>query len=298
MVLAPASLPADATVIPRIQQHLEAWGFRVDLRVDPGHPELAYLSAPDEVRARRLQEAISDPSVRMVLALRGGYGTARLLPLLDFTLFRRFPKILAGFSDLTALFLGLWKQSRLVTFYAPVATEWLRADAFTREHLFRVLMGDPWTVEPHPSVHPGVVLVPGEAEGRLLGGTLAVLASLVGTPYLPDFQEAVLFLEDVHEAPYRLDRLLTQLLQAGLLQGVRGIVLGVFHECGPEEELLATLRDRLVPLGVPVCYGLPFGHIPTKATLPLGVRVRFQAPPCRLEPLEPAVQRESREPLS
>ena len=288
-VLAPASLPSDPGVLPRIVEALRSRGFEVRLMADPVEPRLSYLAAPDEVRAHRLLEAFQDPEIHAILALRGGYGTARLLPLLEAAVIRRHPKILAGFSDLTALFLGLWKTTGLVTFYSPVATELARADEKTWQHFLATLQGDAWHLEPWPEVHPGQVLVPGEAEGRLLGGTLAVLVSLVGTPYLPDLRGAILFLEDVNEAPYRVDRMLTQLLQAGVLEGVKGIALGVFHECGEPEELMATLRDRLAPLGVPVCYGLPFGHIPRKGTLPLGIRVRLTTEPCRLEALEPAV---------
>ncbi len=288
-VVAPASLPADPQVVPRVQEVLETHGFRVRLVVNPVEPRLSYLAAPDQVRAERLMAQIQDPEVSLILALRGGYGTARLLPLLNFSLIRQNPKLLAGFSDLTALFLGLWKATGLVTFYAPVATELVRADEKTWQHFLHTLEGSPWHLEPWPEVHPGTVLVPGEAEGRLIGGTLAVLASLVGTPFLPEFQGTVLFLEDVNEAPYRIDRMLTQLLQAGVLQGVRGVVLGVFQDCGEEAEILATLRDRLGSLGVPVCYGLPFGHISRKATLPIGLRVRLSTHPCRLTALEPAV---------
>ncbi|MFE1765734.1 LD-carboxypeptidase [Streptomyces angustmyceticus] len=236
------------------------------------HPTLRHLAATDEQRARDLQEAWCDPSVRAVFAGRGGYGAQRMVDLLDWDAIRAAaPKPLVGFSDVTVLHEAFAVRAGVSTLHGPaVAGEVFLKDEATREHLRRTLFA-PESVRTltAPSVRP---LVPGRARGVTLGGCLTMLASETGTAGARrDAAGGLLLLEDVGEPPYRLDRALTQLLRAGRLDGVAGIVLGSWARCGPYDQVRAVLVDRLAGLGVPVAEEFGFGHGDTALTVPLGV---------------------------
>ena len=245
----------------------------------------------------------SDQRVKAILCVRGGYGTARLLPLLDYDAIRAHPKIFVGYSDITSLHSAFLKRSNLVSFHGPMLNSDLVKDhfpSFTLQSFLRTLTRP----EAPGSICRGYnkktirVLRRGIASGPLLGGNISILCASLGTPYQPSFKGAILFFEDLDEVPYRFDRMLTQLLNAGLLQQVAGIAIGINKNCGDSKaktnEYRQTLedvfRDRLLPLKVPVVLGLPFGHIPYNATLPIGVRAILDAHTGDLRVTEAAVR--------
>lgn len=280
---------------------LRALGFRVrespNLRARYGH-----MAGTPQQRADDIHTLFADPAVAGILAVTGGSGANRVLPHLDYELIRRHPKFLGGFSDLTALITAVHRRSGLVTFHAPLGrSEW---NAFTVEHFKAVVMdGAAHTMRNAATRGDDLVcrdgriatLHGGVARGTLVGGNLAVLTSLAGTPYWPSFDGAILFLEDVNEYIYRIDRMLSTLMLSGALQGVAGVVLGGFTDCPVSEGSFGTLTldevfdDYFAPLGVPVYRGAQFGHVKRKFTIPLGVTAEIDADAGTLRLLEPAV---------
>lgn len=274
-VVAPAS-PADPAAVERGIARLEAMGLRV-VRGRHLAARRGYLAGTDAERAGDLMAALTDPVVRAVFCVRGGYGTPRLLDRLDYAALAPHPKIVVGYSDVTALLLALHRRAGWVVFHGPLVAPDLGAptpSAYTLEHLRRALFlpAPLGRVEQAPGLPPPVVLRPGVAAGRLTGGNLSLVAATLGTSDEVRTRGRILFLEDVGEAPYRVDRLLTHLGNAGRLDGVAGIAYGEM-----EEGILEVLAERLGGLGVPVLAGLAIGHGGHKATLPLGVRATLDA---------------------
>jgi muramoyltetrapeptide carboxypeptidase len=230
-----------------------------------------YLAGTDRERAADLAEMLNDSAVRAVWFARGGYGTARLLDRVPWQRLRRDPKLLIGYSDLTALFNAALERAGTICLYGPGVGEMGRSEMFHGPSLRRGLAGQPITLR----VTKRDVIVPGTAAGRLIGGNLTVLSHLCGTRFAPKPRGAVLFIEETGEQTYRIDRMLNQLRQAGLLRGLAGVLLGAIdapprRRFPPDRDLDAVLREHLEPLNVPVVRGLPAGHIPGKWTLPLG----------------------------
>ena len=281
---------ADDVLIQRATVNLETLGFRVmqaaHLRASRGN-----TAGTIGQRLTDFHHLITHREVRALWAARGGSGTAQLLPYIDYGLVARNPKIVIGYSDITSLLLALYAKTGLVTFHGPVASSGFTP--FTVSHLAATLMeGRPTHVMSTTDEHarravdePNFVqrvLSSGSAEGTLLGGNLSVLTAMVGTPYLPDTRNTLLFLEEVSEAPYRIDRMLTQLEQSGLLTNARGAMLGVFVKCEAAANeasltLSQALTDHFAARPIPSAYGLSFGHIASQWVLPIGVRARFDA---------------------
>ncbi|HSJ08688.1 MAG TPA: LD-carboxypeptidase [Longimicrobiales bacterium] len=231
-----------------------------------------YLAGDDAARSADLAWALGAPDIDAVWALRGGYGTMRLLAGVDLAPLRERPRAYIGFSDNTAVHMAL-RARGLVSFHAPHAggdMTGLAQDCFERV-LFHA---EPAGVLEQPATPASVTLTGGTAEGPLVGGNLAILAAMCGTPAPPIARGSILFLEDVGEAPYRIDRAWTQLLLCGALDGVAGIAFGRFTECGVDN-VVETLHELSAPLGVPVVAELPIGHEPDNWTLPLGIRARL-----------------------
>ena len=298
--------PASATWEPvRIEIVEESWAA-LGFKTKRGRNLLerrGYFAGTDEQRAADVNAMFADPEVRAIHCVRGGWGCARILPLLDWTAIARNPKILLGYSDITALLLSLHAKTGLVTFHGPVgASQW---NPFNVSHLKRVLQdGEAVTFENLKEIDEDDDLVvtenrvqtlhPGTARGRLLGGNLTVLTSLLGSGYLPDWDGCILFLEDVEEAPYRIDRMLTQLRLAGILQKARAVIWGHCSDCDPGEgygSLTVTdvLHDHLDPLRVPTWQGAMIGHIEKQFTLPVGAEVEVDATAGTIRMIEPAV---------
>ncbi|MFF9838056.1 LD-carboxypeptidase [Streptomyces sp. NPDC013740] len=251
-------------------------GWELDPVVAPHvldtHPELGYLAGQDAARARDLTEAWCDPGVSAVLCARGGYGAQRMVDLVDWAAIRAAgPKVLVGYSDVTALHEAFATRVGLATLHGPmVAAAAFLQDPGTRESL-RATLFEPESVRTIATAAAGA-LVPGRARGVTLGGCVSLLAADLGTPHArPSAAGGLLLLEDVGEDPYRLDRILTQLLRAGWLDGVAGIGLGSWEDCGPYEEVRAVLADRLGGLGVPVVERMGFGHDASAPTVPFGI---------------------------
>lgn len=260
-----------------------------------------YLAGRDRDRAADVNALFADPEVRAILALRGGWGSARLLPHLDYALIRRHPKILMGYSDVTALLNAVHAQTGLVTFHGPVGiSTWT---PFSIEHMAAVLFeADSPTLANPKELGDRLVqtedriqtLTPGRARGRLVGGNLTVLSAIVGSPYVPDLDGAILFLEDTGEAIYRMDRMLTHLKLAGLLSRLKGFVFGRCTDCKPGEgygalTLDEVLDDHVKPLGVPAFRGSMIGHIDRQFTVPVGLECEIDATAGTIRLLEPAV---------
>lgn len=250
-----------------------------------------FLAGDDRSRLIDLNRGIRSKSVRAILCIRGGYGSGRILPHIDFAGLNHNPKIIVGCSDLTTILCGAVSQSRIVSFHGPTVQSLIddTCPEYTLRSLLQRLSGETSStgsiVDGYPNAKQTIdVIHRGRATGRLLGGNLSILLSIIGTRFLPSFDGAILCLEDVSEPPFRIDRALTQLLNLGLLQSVRGFALGIFEGCAyrPEEAARKqTLRDvivdRLKPLKKPIVMGLPFGHVPYNTTLPFGALATLDA---------------------
>jgi muramoyltetrapeptide carboxypeptidase len=287
-VVAPASPALDPEKVPEALARLEARGFRVK---PAAHLEKrdGYLAGTDQERADDLNAMFSDPEVDAILALRGGYGSCRILPLLDYPLIRAHPKTFIGYSDNTALQLALLKKAGLVTFHGPNAME-----AFlpgNTDHFQRLLLepappfGSFTLFSPTENFGASLkALVPGRVKGSLLGGNMTCLLRLIGTPYEPDFAGAILFLEDIGEKAYRVDGMFTHLRLAGLLQRLGGLVLGRFDHADEmeRERIDGCLQREAESLGVPCVAGAPIGHTPAQIIVPQGAAAELDAGELRL----------------
>jgi muramoyltetrapeptide carboxypeptidase len=299
-IIAPAS-GVTAETWERAAKNIESLGFT------PVIGEFArgvkgFLSGTDQERLHDLHWAFGDPSIKAVWCVRGGGGAPRLLPDINYDLIRRNPKIFIGFSDITALHLAINEMCGLVTFHGPVASS--TYSDYTKMHVMNVLTNPAAnykieispvnTASPSPYFR-SETLVKGKCRGRLIGGNLSLLAALAGTKYaLGDLKGKILFIEDIGEPPYRIDRMLTQLRQSANLSKVAGIALGVFDDTGSTasttaQPIIDVLRDRLGNLGVPLAYGLSFGHIRDNITIPYGIEAEFDAGEMTLTLLEAAV---------
>lgn len=289
--------PAGATPTPPNQPDpfeqgqalLEAAGFQVKLMPNARHQKL-YLAGTDDERLADLHAAFADPSVQGILCARGGYGTMRLLPEIDFNLIRRNPKALIGFSDITALLIACYQQSGLVGFYGPMLTSNLIQphQEYSFNQLFQLVQGQTSFPYPVPNRNTYRCYRPGLAQGPLIGGNLSLLTALCGTPFQPQTAGHILFIEDWHEKYYTLDRQFQQLRMAGLLEGITGLLLADFSEIEtePEQSLEDFLAELTHFLRVPVGFGFSVGHGEQTATLPIGTLAEFNATTGRLTLLE------------
>jgi muramoyltetrapeptide carboxypeptidase len=289
-LIAPAS-PFDPALFRAGQQVLEGLGL-VPVVSRGEFVREGFLAGSDCRRGEELTEALQEEETKAVWCIRGGYGTTRLLPLLDLPRLRRHPKLLVGFSDVTGLLVQLARPGGFVTIHGPVLTQLPRLPATDLRWLKRLLFE---TRSPRRlPLGRTRTLVPGTAEGTLVAGNLSILASLAGTPFAPDLSGAVLCLEDVGEEAYRLDRLLWQIVSAGLLKRSRGIVVGELAGCKPEGaggySARRVLERAISALGLPALSGAAFGHGRRNLALPVGVRARLDAGARTLTLLEPAVR--------
>jgi muramoyltetrapeptide carboxypeptidase len=286
-VIAPASGLSKESFDKAIQ-NLESLGLKTKVGKSARGIK-GFLAATDKERLDDLHSAFSDTEVSAVWCVRGGYGAARLLPDIDYNLIRKNPKILIGYSDITSLHLAISQNTGLVTFHGPVAASEL--SDYTKKHVVNALMNPsaPYKVEVseynkanESNLFKTQTIVSGKCRGHLVGGNLSLLAALAGTPFaLQNLKGKILFMEEVGEQPYRVDRMLTQLRQSADLRSLAGIALGVFEDCNPKTEntqsLLDVIKDRLGDLGIPVVYGLSFGHIRDQFTMPVGIEAELDA---------------------
>jgi len=262
-----------------------------------------YFAGTDKERSEDLHEMFGNKKVDGIVCVRGGYGCARVLDFLDFNLIKRNPKVLIGYSDITALLYGIYAQTGLIGFHGPVATSTF--NEFSVNNFKNVLMNPQQKLplliadeDPAKHEYKPFVIRHGKAEGKLVGGNLSIVASLIGTKYDVDSKGKIIFLEEVGEEPYRVDRMLTQMIQAGKFKHVVGVALGIFSKCDPKPDesgiansfsLSEVLQERLFQLNVPVLYGLSFGHVVDKFTLPFGINAELDVDNQKLTLLEEAV---------
>lgn len=279
-VMTPAS-PAREDLIKKGIKKLRSFGFRVKIAPGTFGRSGHYLVHPDEKRKEALLHLLEDPDVKAIFFTRGGYGTMRLLERLDKLEFP--PKVYMGFSDLTVL-LSLLYRKGIVSFHGPmVASHFASMTKFTEKYWKELFFKHRLLY----TLKKKFVVKSGEGEGILFGGNLSLLTSTLRTPFEPPLDGTILFLEDVDEEPYRVDRMLTQLRVSGLLRGVRGILLGNFRKKRVrKEEFLEVFKDRLGDIGIPVMGILPLGHVRNTLTLPLGIKARMDTKNGVLEILE------------
>jgi muramoyltetrapeptide carboxypeptidase len=295
--------PVNVAQLQEYARALDRDGFRVILPSGIDRRE-GYLAGSDEQRANELNAMIRDPDVRAIFPARGGYGLTRILDRLDYQALRDNPKIIIGYSDITALHLAVARKAKVVTFHSPVPLsnlyqghlpQFAYAEALFRRAILSseyqeqasgyritsVAGSQTATAEPQ-------TLVGGKAQGRLVGGNLTLISATMGTEYEIDPQGGLLFLEDVDEAPYRVDRMLSQLRLSGVLEKVAGVILGDFsHQEGATQvEMQGVLRSYFANSGYPVIWKFPLGHVPCNATLPIGVMAEMDADQCWIQLLE------------
>ena len=278
-IVAPASSPKDAQAFKSGLSNLEAAGFLPVLRRNE-YTENGYLAGTDSERLSEFNAFLKDDSVHALIAVRGGYGSLRLLDDIDYEAARRLPKLLVGYSDITALQLALYKHAGWVGVSGPmVAVEWPDPKASNCDQ-FMALASGALVDQPLDGHHSLVPLRQGRAIGPLLGGNLSLIAKLLGTAHMPDLKGAILFLEDIGESPYQVDGLVASLKLAGVLSTLSGIILGGFTEGDAEQSKPSlTLKDvfehSFAPLGIPVAMGLRYGHFAQKAAIPIGVQAEL-----------------------
>lgn len=296
-VIAPASAPTSQEKIDKGAEYLEGLGYRVRLGKNV-RALRGFLAGSDEQRVNDLNEMFADKQVKAIIAVRGGYGTPRLLPLIDYSLIRRNPKILVGYSDLAALQLAVFRKTGLVSFSGPmVAVEMFKGiDPFTEEHFWKMITYTGKLGRVHsPELRPVALHHSGKSSGLLLGGNLSLITSLAGTPYLPSFKGSILYLEEIEEECYRFDRMMNHLKLMGILKDAKGILIGELTDVKPSDTTKPYLTaeevliDYLSPLRKPVLKGLAYGHIARKLTMPVGIHARMNASERTLEFLEGAV---------
>lgn len=305
-MVAPASYGPETSRDLAAVEELRRLGHRVEL-APHWRSRHGYLAGTDEERAADLNELFRRDDVDLILCLRGGWGSARLLDRLDYAALAAHPKLISGFSDITSLHLAVWRETGLVTLYGPTLRRLgVPEETFTTRWFWRLARGEAGegAVLPRPEEEGWTpqggalrTLVPGRAEGRLVGGCLSLVVASLGTPWEIETEGRILFLEDVDEEPYRVDRMLTQLRLAGKLEAAAGLVIGELVGGTPPAAFPYgslsfddVLEEIVVPLGVPAVYGLPVGHGRHLAALPHGARAELDADRCELRLLEPAVE--------
>ena len=271
-------------VLERSLAYLDENGFRVTYSTNCREMD-SFSSSSVESRAADLHEAFADPDVKAVMACIGGFNVNQILPYIDYDLIRANPKILCGYSDITALLNAVYARTGLVTYHAPhlAALGFLREREYTHKYLTACLMNeDPISVTPSETAGSYTVLQEGTCEGEIVGGNLCTLNLLQGTPYMPDLRDKILFIEDDNIMgdyfPYEFDRNLQSLLQVSGAESVRGIVFGRFDEsCRLTEDTIRAIVKGKVPAGIPVVFGTDFGHVFPMISFPVGGRVKLSA---------------------
>lgn len=300
-IISPANAMFHTVDLDILEETLAALGLKMKL-APHALSRYGYFGGTDEERASDVNTMFADPEVDAILAFRGGWGCNRILPRLDYSTIQQHPKALIGYSDITGLLVAIYARTGLVTFHAPSGlSTW---NAFTADYLRRVLFDAEAVLMTNPTetgdtlaqtenriqtIHSGTV------QGPLVGGNLTVLSALMGSDYLPDWTGHLLFLEDIGEAVYRIDRMMTQLKLAGVLDQISGFIFGHCTNCGPDSggyaslTLEEVLNDHVRPLGIPAFRGAMIGHIRDKFTVPVGITAEMDADAGTIRLLEPAV---------
>ncbi len=282
-IVAPGS-PFDQERFNKGVAVLESMGFRISFD-DDIFIEQGYLAGTDAQRADFLNRLFADREIKAIVCVRGGFGAMRVLALLDYEAIEKHPKIFVGFSDISALLSVLDTRCGLVAFHGPMVTTLADAGQETKEALLAVLTSD---VKLELAPANGRVINPGQASGPIAGGNLTTLCHLVGTPYAPSYNGKIVFFEDKGEAAYRIDRMLSQMKLAGCFEGLVGLVLGSFEDCGEIDEICRITAEMFKDTDIPVLAGFDIGHSKTNITIPLGIEATLDADQQRLTYHEPA----------
>ncbi|MGZ4033455.1 MAG: S66 peptidase family protein [Bacteroidia bacterium] len=292
-ITSPAGAVWDDAQIEKFTSILQNFGFKTiagqTLKVKTG-----YFAGTDIFRAKELNDFFLDKDVKGIFSMKGGWGCARILDKIDYKAIQNNPKILIGFSDITSLLIAITSKTGLVTFHGPVGNSgW---NDFTSDYFTRLLIRKEAVAYAYPETDNDAhyMINPGKAQGILIGGNLTVLAGIIGSDYLPSWENKILFLEETGEEPYRIDRMLTQLKLAGVLNKIKGFVFGKCVKCDAEEPekaftLKEVLEQHIKPLGIPAFYGSMIGHIENKYTLPLGINAEINSDSGTIKLLENAV---------
>lgn len=287
-VVSPASPSMTTIHQERGIEVLKRMGYRV-VTAKHAHDKHLLFAGKEKVRAEDINWAFKDKSVRAIICTRGGCGTSQILPYVDFSSISKNPKIFIGYSDITALQTAIFNATGLITFYGPMmATDFgKRFTHYTANNFFNILtVTGHGTALKNPRNKKIITLFPGKVEGQLVGGCLSVVVSGLGTEYEIGTKDKILFFEDIDEKPHRIDRYLTHLIQAGKLQHAKGIIFGTFTKCEYLSRdnyfkfgvtLLDVIKERIAPLGIPSIYGLQFGHVTNKLTIPFGGHATLDA---------------------
>ena len=280
-IVAPAS-PASKEKIERACERLSQIGFNVVVG-DNCHTQYGYLTADDKERAQELNSMFANKAIDGIICLRGGYGTPRILDLLDYELIRNNPKVFVGYSDISCLHIAFNKYSNLVTFHGPMLTSDMAGDFsdFSMNSLLNSISNEEFNPLIRNATEEMITINEGIAEGEIIGGNLSLIVSTLGTPYEIDTKGKILFIEEIGEYTYKIDRMLTQLRLAKKLEEAEGIILGNFNKCLPEGKDDFTLEevfDQIIrPLNKPAIYNLQAGHCEPVVTIPFGVEAKLDA---------------------
>lgn len=300
-IVSPAAPVYGAEKVEIMKESMEALGFEVIIS-DHVTDRWGYFAGSDELRAKEVNRMFANPDIDGIICARGGWGCSRILPYLDFETIEQNPKVIVGYSDVTSLLLAIHAKTGLVTFHGPVGTSpW---KTFTADYFRSVLMkAEPTEMKNPKKIDDTLTQIDdrvytirkGKAKGRLLGGNLTVLTTIIGSDYLPEWDDSILFLEDVNEGIYRVDRMLTQMKLAGILDQLNGFVFGKCTDCDPGGGYGSFTMDQVFdhhvkPLGVPAWSGAMIGHINQKFTVPQGIQAEINAQTGTIRMLEPAVQ--------
>lgn len=290
---APSGSVWNKSHIRKIENLMSEWGFKTVVG-DSCHQQDGFLAGNDQLRASEFMAYMEDKSIKALLTMRGGWGCARMLDLLDYETIAANPKIIMGFSDITSLINAIYAKTGMITYHGPCGySSW---GDFTKQEVTKALVsGDPFVME-NPNENRGDLrtLTSGLAEGELIGGNLTVIQSMLGTDYEPNWKGKILFLEEIGEEPYRVDRMFWQLKQNGVFDQINGLVLGSFRDCETEEpeksfSLNEIFMQHFLDARFPVYMGASFGHLAPKFTLPIGVRAEIDAGAQRIRTLEKSV---------
>jgi muramoyltetrapeptide carboxypeptidase len=292
-ITAPAGSIWNKAHIEKIKGILHEQGFKTKVGKTV-YAQEGYLAGSDELRATELMDFFKDPTVKAILTMRGGWGCARILDRLDYNIIRENPKIIIGFSDITSLVNAIHSQTGMITFHGPCGySSWGK---FTLDQVKQTLVGGHAFTLKNPQEYeaPLITYQHGKATGELIGGNLTVIATMIGTKYEPNWFQKLLFLEEIGEEPYRIDRLLWQLKQAGAFEQINGLILGSFKNCSPEEpsksfSLAEVFEQHFNAAKFPVYYGAAIGHIGPKFTVPIGAKAQMDADMYTIQILESSI---------
>jgi len=297
-IISPASNTDETSRIEKGVKYLESLGYKVE----PGkslNKSYGYLAGKDELRIDDIYYMFAKKEIKMILCLRGGYGTPRILDKLNYKLIKKNPKVLVGYSDITALQMAIFKKTGMVTFAGPMLAVdfWNNVSKFTEENFWRCVTSNKKIGKiKNPNNEEFKVFKKGNSEGILLGGNLSLISSLLGTEFLPSFKEKILMLEDIAEPPYKIDRMLNQLRLAKIFKKISGLILGDFTDCNENNPAKKTLtleqvfEDHFSEIKIPVISNLKHGHLKDNITIPFGVNCKINSKTNSIEITESGVE--------